>query len=141
MSTVGKVIITTIIVGVLILGGWWFLQSRSTNMGNTSETSDSQSGENASESQEVALTITYDGTSFTPATVTAKAGDTIQIKNDSSNTLYFASDEHPTHLDNSELNVGDIQSGASATFTISEPGTWGYHDHYNASASGEIIIE
>lgn len=138
MSSVSKVIITIVIVVVVALGGWWLFSS----MSNTDNSNNGQS-QNANEANdaEAAVTITYDGTGFVPASTTVAVGEVIKITNNSQNKLYFASDEHPTHLDNSELNVGDIDPGNSATFTISSAGTWTYHDHYNASAGGEIIVE
>lgn len=142
MSTVNKVIITTIIIVVIVLGGWLLLSSLS---GNSNESSNGTNGQNdtnnLTEDPEIVETITYSGTEFTPATATIQTGETVEIVNESTNVLYFASDQHPTHQDNSELNVGDIQPGSSATLTITAPGTWGYHDHYNASAGGEIIVE
>lgn len=32
-------------------------------------------------------------------------------------------------------------SGASYSFTFAKSGTWGYHDHRNASAHGTIIVQ
>lgn len=143
MNTVSKVIITTVIVVVVIAGGWWLIASRSTTNNESSNNTDSsQTGsEDTGEVQEAAATITYNGSEFTPNTITVKAGDTIEVVNNSSNVIYFASNEHPIHQDNTELNVGDIQPGSKVTFSITAPGTWEYHDHYNASAGGEITVE
>jgi len=142
MSTVSKVIITTIIVVIVIAGGWWLIASMSANNSNDSGQTNGQNDTNEPASEgEVTATITYNGTEFTPTTTTVQTGDVIKVVNNSENTLFFASDEHPTHLDNSELNVGDIEPGASATFSITSSGTWGFHDHYNAGAGGEIIVE
>lgn len=142
MSTVSKVIITTIIVVVVIVGGWWLIASMSANNSNDSGQTNGQNDTNEPASdEEVAATVTYNGTEFTPASLTVQTGDIIEIVNNSENVMFFASDEHPTHLDNSELNVGDIEPGESATFSITSSGTWGYHDHYNAGAGGEIIVE
>jgi plastocyanin len=142
MSTVRKVIITTVVVVVVGLGGWWLIASMSANDMNDSS-NDTTNGQNQAvdEDVEVAATITYTNEGFTPATITVKVGDTIKIVNNAENVMYFASDEHPTHLNNSELNIGDIEPGSSATVTVASQGTWGYHDHYNASAGGEIIVE
>lgn len=145
MNTVSKVIITTLIVVVVVIGGWWLISSMSSNnneMNNGSSSNESGSSQVEPDAeQEAAATITYSGTEFTPLSTTIQSGDVIEIMNESSNVLFFASDDHPLHRDNSELNVGDIQPGSSATFTISTSGTWGYHDHNNASASGEIVVE
>lgn len=145
MNTVSKVIITTLIVVVIVIGGWWLIASMSSNndeMSNGSPSNESDSSQIEPDvEQEAAATITYSGTEFTPSSTTVQTGDVIEIINESSNVLYFASDDHPLHHDNSELNVGDIQPGSSTTFTISTSGTWGFHDHNNASASGEIVVE
>lgn len=144
MNRVSKVIITTIIVVVVIVVGWLVIQS----MNNASEPTD-RSGNNQNEtnggssetSREAALTITYSGTEFAPSSATVKVGDVVKVVNNSQNVMEFASADHPTHLKNSEFNVGDIEAGGSATFTVTAAGTWGYHDHYNASAHGELIVE
>jgi plastocyanin len=141
MSTVGKVIITTIIVVVVAAGGWWLISSMSTNGNKSQQTNGQNESSEPPQDQEIAATITYNGNEFSPASTTINVGETVKIVNDSDNVLFFASDEHPTHQDNSELNVGDIEPGSSATVTITATGTWGYHDHYNASAGGEIIVE
>jgi plastocyanin len=141
MNRVGKVIITTAIVVVVAAGGWWLISSMTNNAGESQQQSGQNEGSEPSQNQEVAATITYNGSEFSPASTTINVGETIKIVNDSEGVLFFASDEHPTHQDNSELNVGDIEPGASATFSITSSGTWGFHDHYNAGASGEIIVE
>jgi plastocyanin len=126
----------------MIAVGWMLISS----MNNTNESTET-SGNNQNQpagsetSQDAALTITYNGTEFMPSTATVKVGDAIEVVNDSQNVMQFASDQHPTHLDNSEFNVGDIEAGGSATFTVTAAGTWGYHDHYNATADGEVIVE
>ncbi len=84
--------------------------------------------------------ITYNGSSFTPSTQTVKAGTIVTVQNNSSSTLDFASNDHPTHKINSELNVGDIAPGESGSFTA-RAGTWGFHDHDNADATGTITVQ
>lgn len=145
MNRVSKIIITTVIVVVVLIVGWLVIQG----MNNTNESTD-RSGNNQNETtnggsgeanQEAALTITYSGTEFSPSPATVKVGDVVKVINNSQNVMEFASADHPTHLKNSEFNVGDIEAGSSATFTVTTAGTWGYHDHYNASARGELIVE
>lgn len=84
--------------------------------------------------------ITYTDSGFNPETLTVKTGTVVTVKNDTSRTLDFASDDHPTHRINSELNVGEIDSGESATFTA-KAGTWGFHDHLNDDATGVLTVE
>lgn len=142
MSRASKVIITTVIVVVIIALGWIIIRTM-----NTNDSADTPSEPNQTElsndeaTQDVALSISYNGTKFSPANETVRVGDRIEVVNNSQNVMEFASDQHPTHNDNSELNVGDIQPGERATFTVLTPGTWGFHDHYNATAGGELIVE
>lgn len=91
--------------------------------------------------QKVAATISYTDKGFEPNTVTVKAGDTVRVQNNSTMTLSFNSDDHPAHTKDSELNVGNVPQGGSETFTVSKKGTWGYHNHNNASDTGTIIVE
>lgn len=86
-------------------------------------------------------TITYTDSGFTPESINVAAGTTITIKNDSSADLDFASDDHPAHRDNSELNVGMISPGESKTFSISKSGTWGFHNHLNDNDNGKIAVD
>jgi len=86
-------------------------------------------------------TISYDGSSFSPSTVTVKAGSSIIVKNASSSSLDFDSDPHPTHTDNPELNIGNISPGKSVTITVNKKGTWGYHNHLNSSQHGTLVVQ
>jgi hypothetical protein len=51
------------------------------------------------------------------------------------------SDPHPTHTDNPQLNQGDIAFGASKTFTLTTKGTWGFHNHHDATQHGTITVK
>ena len=89
----------------------------------------------------VAATITYDGNSYEPSTTTVKSGETIKIVNQSGSRMEFASDPHPRHTINPQLNTGDIDPGVSKTITVTTTGTWGFHNHYNSSQRGTVIVE
>ncbi len=150
------IILAVVVVGA---GAFWFL-SRDSEPENTDQSTTSPSqvdeadnrqaaGNNQAETntdtatpsaaEEVVITVSSNG--FSPRTVTVKAGQTIKIVNNTNDTVDFASDDHPTHTIQSELNVGDIEPGESATFTVESVGTWGYHDHNNDSLLGTIIVK
>jgi hypothetical protein len=90
--------------------------------------------------QPQSATITYTDSGFSSGLVVA-AGTQLTIRNNSSGTLQFQSNPHPTHDANQELNVGSIAPGGSETITLSNKGTWGYHNHLNDSHTGTIIVE
>lgn len=93
------------------------------------------------EEQQVAATIVYSDGGFEPSSVTVKAGGKVRIENKSSMPLSFNSDDHPAHTDQAELNVGDVPKGRSREFTVTKTGTWGFHNHDNATHSGKLIVE
>lgn len=95
----------------------------------------------AKSSSQAAATITYSDSGFSPSSTTVKAGDTVAIKNSSSNDLQFDSDPHPVHTDDTELNVGTVASGQTVTFTVTTKGTFGFHNHLNPGDKGSITIQ
>jgi len=91
--------------------------------------------------RQTTATITYTDNGFEPTSLTVKAGNAIRIENKSSMPLSFNSDDHPAHTDQGELNVGDVPRGGTREFTVTEKGTWGFHNHENASHTGTLIVE
>ena|SRR5687767_4658258 len=98
-------------------------------------------GKKATDSNESAVTITYDDTGFSPAEAAVASGGTVKIVNESDGEIAPSSDPHPTHTNNTGLNACDSGSGESKTFTVTEKGTWGYHNHYSASEKGALTVE
>jgi len=114
------------------------------------------SGEIAAPAAPQTHTITYDGTSFSPASITVKIGDTVTFMDSSSNPMWVAADVHPTHTlyDGTDLTTHCAAgysgptpfdecavSTNSYSFTFTKAGTWPYHDHVNASATGKVIVQ
>ncbi len=109
----------------------------STNNSSTEETSSTPS----SETTTAAATITYSNSGFSPSKITVKTGDTVAVKNTSSAVMQFDSDPHPSHTDEPELNINLVSPGKTMTFTVTKKGTWGYHNHLNASETGVIVVQ
>ena len=87
------------------------------------------------------VTIVYGENGFLKPTLEVDAGDTITVRNGSDSVLDFASDDHPTHQKQSELNIGEIAPGESKTFIMDTKGTWGYHNHENAAHTGILVVK
>lgn len=68
-------------------------------------------------------------------------GDSIKFKNDGDQTIQINSDDHPTHLLNSELNVGTLAKGQEKTVKLTKKGTWGIHNHLSTLETGTIIVK
>ncbi len=104
--------------------------------GNTDATTDTDDATAAD-----SIEIVYTDSGFEKSSYTVGAGGTVIVKNDSSSDLQFSSDDHPAHLDNSELNQSVLASGDSQEFVVTETGTWGIHDHLNDANTTELIVE
>jgi plastocyanin len=96
---------------------------------------------NSSNTPKSGATVSYTSSGFSPSRSTMAAGSKFTIKNDSSSAIQFDSNPHPQHTDNTELNVGVINPGATATVTLTRKGTWGFHNHLDAGMTGSITVQ
>lgn len=85
--------------------------------------------------------IVYDGTSFTPAALTVNLGDTVTFENRSNKAFWPASNLHPSHLIWSDFDPKKpYAQGTSWSFTFTQQGSWGYHDHITPTLGGTVIV-
>lgn len=91
------------------------------------------------------VTITYNGSVFSPSLTTVSSGGKVTWVNNSSRELQIASNPHPVHTDNQEVSGGqftlDIDPGQSSTVTVTKKGTWGHHDHLNPANRGTLTVQ
>ncbi|MEK6957704.1 MAG: plastocyanin/azurin family copper-binding protein [archaeon] len=101
------------------------------------------------------IEITADG--FSPGKVTIKQGDTVKWVNNSYETgRWPASAKHPTHTvypgsDIQKCGTAEqegifdacrgIPPGESFRFTFNDKGSWGFHDHTDATKFGQVVVE
>jgi plastocyanin len=140
-----NIIIGLVVVAILVVG-WLLARPKKSEQSATPQPTQSSSSapSSAATSQNAVTataTITYSENGFDPKTVTVKMGETVAIKNDSSDTLQFDSDPHPQHTDNTELNVGVVNPGQAKTVTLNKTGTFGYHNHLNPTDKGSITVQ
>ena len=137
-----------ILAAIIVIAGLaWVLASKNSTQNETNtpasqqqaQTENTQPSNNQNES--AATTITYDNSGFHPSSVTVKSGTKVTFKNGSSSTIQVDSDPHPEHTDNTELNVGTISPGSTGSATLTTKGTWGIHNHLDASMRGTIVVE
>lgn len=126
-------VIAAIIIILSLLGGIFFFARD----GKKADTNTPQT----SQDQKSVATITYSDNGFNPSSLTVSAGDTITIKNASTENLQFSSDNHPAHTNNQELNQIELAPDQSQTITLTKKGIWGYHNHLNPDRTGTITVE
>ncbi len=158
-----------VVVGIIVIGGgaWWFtsqstptpaivdnsaMPSGDTNSASNSDTGTQVGVDVSVNTAPMSATITYNGDSFSPQQVTIKKGGTVKWVNSSGHSMWVASAQHPSHTvysgtareahcpDASGTAFDQCQPGGDYSFTFTKTGTWGYHDHLNASLFGKVVV-
>ena len=115
--------------------------------------------ESESESEETedsdSTTITYTDSGFSPSTVTVSQGDEVEWVDESDeNSMWVASDRHPSHEDYSGTSrrehcsddsrtdpFDQCESGDDFEFEFDQTGEWDYHNHDFARHGGTVVVE
>lgn len=86
--------------------------------------------------------VNISDTGFSPAVLTVPANTTVTFTNNGQGAHWPASDPHPTHnnLPGFDAKRG-LATGETYSFTFTQKGTWGYHDHLNTSLRGSIVVQ
>ncbi len=86
--------------------------------------------------------ISYNGTAYSPSTMSIKAGDTVVFKNQSTGDFWPASANHPDHTKYPEFDPKKpIAAGETFQFKFLKTGDWGFHDHLRPSSFGKITVQ
>lgn len=88
------------------------------------------------------MKVVYNTQGFSPESITVKKGETVVFENKTGKRASVASNDHPTHLLYPEFDQykTDARGKDEFRFTFEKVGTWGYHDHLNASVRGTVIV-
>lgn len=85
--------------------------------------------------------VDFDGTQFTPNTVTIHQNDWVFFKNKSTEDFWVASNPHPTHTDYPGFDAKQsIAPGGEYKFQFTKIGSWGYHDHLDHTIGGTVVV-
>ena len=86
-------------------------------------------------------TIEITSTGFNPSSIRIDGGDTVTFKNLDTKSYEIASDPHPLHNQNPEMNLGLISAGQEKSVMLNKQGLYGYHDHLDPTKTGKIIVD
>lgn len=89
--------------------------------------------------RETIVNVTKNG--YEPSTVTVAVGSTVTWHNQSGSISNVSSDDHPSHLLNPFLNLGNFDDGESVSAKFEKAGTYPYHNHLDASQVGTVIVK
>lgn len=156
-----------VVIIIVVLGGlyWWWSSSQNqpassaqspfipaTSTSAAGAASSTQSG--STSAAPMSATVMFNGSSFSPASVTIAQGGTVTWVSTAGN-MWVASDPHPIHngYDGTTMQQHcapgytgpapfDECTGSSSnwSFTFDKVGTWGYHDHLEASIMGSVTV-
>jgi len=86
-------------------------------------------------------TVEISEAGFSPKRLEILAGDSIEFLNVGEIDHWPASNVHPTHELYPDLDARrPILPGDAWTFSFSQEGRWGYHDHLNIQETGEVLV-
>lgn len=143
-------ILLVIIVLIVALGAFTLLGNKNSNQTPT-QSSESMSSQKQTENttektvetqsgnQLVAVALT--DSDFTPKDITVKVGTVVTWTNKSGVKATVSSDDHPTHRLYPFLNLGEFADGSSVQVVFDTAGKYSYHDHYNATSTGTVMVE
>lgn len=104
---------------------------------SSAQPTDTSSGGNAATpvNSATANTVTIQGSSFSPSTITVAKGDTVTWVNNDTYTHHVASDTAGA------FDLGDQSNGASSSHTFDKTGTFKYHCTIHTSMKGTVIVK
>lgn len=138
---IGIVLISVIVGAIILMSGGKKSQvqipdNNNNGAGESTSTTESQPGQTG---ETVNIDVTSSG--FSTASVKVKPGTKVVWNNKSGADISINSDDHPTHRLFKELNIGHIPDNTSVSLVFNKPGTYTYHDHYNPSRTGTVVVE
>ena len=171
-----KIITGFIVIAVVAVGGYFLLKNPGTSTLNqdllpppsnqempnqtppstTTSTPLEQTDQGTQKTEQVENIIIYSDGGYLLNILNINLGATVTFKNESSRTMWTASDFHPSHIIYGGTSLGEhcpdingaafdscvgIQPGNSWNFTFNKIGSWNYHNHLKPSDTGTIIVE
>jgi len=134
-----KIYLILILIGILVIAGCGSKQS-----------SESDQINDQGVPKPIGNIIEIGSTGFSPNELRVNAGDTVTFVNKDTIEHWPASAVHPTHAVYPEAGgcIGSkfdackgLKQGESWSFTFTQKGTWGYHDHLNPDLRGKVIVQ
>lgn len=131
-----NLLIGLIIVVLLGAVGWWLMSGKK-NTGTGGATSGNTCTTEVSDA-----VVTFTDAGFQPSRLDAQKGKPVTFKNDSSGSVWVASDPHPVHTDlpGFDEKTG-MAKGCNWQFTFTSSGSHPYHDHLDPGKTGVIVVQ
>lgn len=146
---VGIILVLVVIGGIVFtVGGSQDEEPRSADSANrTDENTTAAADECQDETGKPEATLVYNENEvFVPACIKISSGTMLIYRNESDFALDVGADPHPTHAGNREVSKQEFElpvqpNGGTASTVMEKTGTFGLHNHENASATATVIVE
>lgn len=133
------IIISSIIVLLMLAAGFSLIYNKNNDGESNSDISTPEDG--AKPTGKI-VEITIHETGFEPASATIKVGDAVSWRSkDEDDPHIIASDPHPAHNNLPELLSPKITVDNAYSYTFTKKGTYFYHDDFNPSLNGTIVVK
>lgn len=152
-----KIVLTVIVLAILGIGAYFVLGGPAAEpvLAPANETAQPAVPEQpALPAAPAFTTVIYTAQGFSPEIVTIRVGDTVRFTNQSSNEMWVASANHPTHTQydgtTREMHCPDggsfdqcARSGTGTTwaYTFTKAGTFQYHNHAASGDTGTVMVK
>ncbi len=134
-----KILVITALIVLVILVGITFISTQ--NKSKTTTQIKTQTNTTTKNNTESSTTVLLTANGYEPAEIKIKAGAQVVWTNKSGNTATVNSDNHPAHLLWPFLNLGTFKNGETVSVIFDKAGTYTYHNHFNPTQKGKVIVE
>jgi plastocyanin len=117
------------LIAVLIV----FLFVSACSKGGDGYSGDDNNNNNNNNNNNTTNSVGIGSTSFSPATITVKAGTTVTWTNN-------VNDVHTVTADDGSFNSGDLAYYKTYSRTFSQAGTFPYHCIHHANMKGSVVV-
>ncbi len=134
-----KILIITAIIVLIIVAGIGFLSTQNKSKPITATKNEIKNTPKESIPTSTTVSVTSQG--FKPSELKIKKGTLVIWTNESGNSVTVNSDNHPAHLLWPFLNLGTFKNGESVSVVFDKVGNYTYHNHFNPTQTGKVIVE
>lgn len=135
-----KKIIVIIIISIIFIGTLFIFKNY---LNKKTEVPQEKEAKNTSNIPKVngisEISLTKNG--FVPKSITVPPNTKVIWTNNSDSIATVDSNPHPFHTSFTDLNLGEFDKDQKLEFIFTKTGEYSYHNHFNDSIEGKIIVE
>jgi plastocyanin len=152
MTNKNLILASTAILLIVLAGGFFYIKSKNTTTPSATQTQATSTPNSTpivntsppassepNAAKETNVTLTTDG--YSPQTLNITVGTKVIWTNKSGEPATVNSDPHPIHTLWPFLNLGKFDDNANVSVIFDKAGTYTYHNHFDSSQKGTVIVK